>query len=111
MAYWRFLLAWARSSVGRARESHSRGQGFESPRVHHLPSPHHPQYLVKYVPAKRCRLSSEVSLVDGCLTQSLCIRDLPFGLGGDADVGFKCRRTRIGVRATARPLSFRVKQL
>src|SRR5690348_8465411 len=34
MAYWRFLLAWARSSVGRARESHSRGQGFESPRVH-----------------------------------------------------------------------------
>src|SRR5579859_598406 len=27
-------IAWARSSVGRARESHSRGQGFESPRVH-----------------------------------------------------------------------------
>src|SRR5690348_8180947 len=25
---------WARSSAGRARESHSRGQGFESPRVH-----------------------------------------------------------------------------
>src|SRR5262245_16164083 len=27
-------LLWARSSAGRARESHSRGQGFESPRVH-----------------------------------------------------------------------------
>src|SRR5437868_10771667 len=26
--------SWARSSAGRARESHSRGQGFESPRVH-----------------------------------------------------------------------------
>src|SRR6266545_8216256 len=29
---------WARSSAGRARESHSRGQGFESPRVHFLTS-------------------------------------------------------------------------
>src|SRR5260221_3402091 len=29
---------WARSSVGRARESHSRGQGFESPRVHQISS-------------------------------------------------------------------------
>ena len=27
---------WACSSVGRARESHSRGQGFESPRVHQI---------------------------------------------------------------------------
>ena len=27
-------VMWARSSAGRARESHSRGQGFESPRVH-----------------------------------------------------------------------------
>src|SRR5438309_3763001 len=26
---------WARGAVGSARESHSRGQGFESPRVHH----------------------------------------------------------------------------
>src|SRR5439155_15898785 len=28
------VIPWARSSAGRARESHSRGQGFESPRVH-----------------------------------------------------------------------------
>src|SRR5581483_1090510 len=38
--YWRFRLPrakWARSSAGRARESHSRGQGFESPRVHQTP--------------------------------------------------------------------------
>src|SRR5437899_8334220 len=27
------VTLWARSSAGRARESHSRGQGFESPRV------------------------------------------------------------------------------
>ena len=27
---------WVRSSVGRARESHSRGQGFESPRIHQI---------------------------------------------------------------------------
>ena len=61
--------------------------------------------------AKRCGRSSEADHVDGCLTQSLCIRDLPFGLGSDTDVGFKCGRTRIGVRPTARPLSFRVEQL
>src|SRR6267378_2806732 len=30
----REVTLWARSSAGRARESHSRGQGFESPRVH-----------------------------------------------------------------------------
>jgi hypothetical protein len=29
-------LSWARSSVGRALEWHSRGQGFESPRVHQI---------------------------------------------------------------------------
>src|SRR5205809_118746 len=35
------VIPWARSSAGRARESHSRGQGFESPRVHscHLSRP------------------------------------------------------------------------
>jgi hypothetical protein len=36
--YWPFrpniYSMWVRSSVGRARESHSRGQGFESPRIH-----------------------------------------------------------------------------
>src|SRR2546430_3910058 len=30
------VIPWARSSAGRARESHSRGQGFESPRVHQM---------------------------------------------------------------------------
>ena len=29
---------WGRSSVGRARRSQCRGQGFDSPRLHHLPS-------------------------------------------------------------------------
>src|SRR5260370_42159580 len=30
------LLAWGCSSVGRARQSHCRGQGFEPPHLHHV---------------------------------------------------------------------------
>ncbi len=31
-----YLIVWGYSSVGRALEWHSRGQGFESPYLHHV---------------------------------------------------------------------------
>ena len=34
-----FPIPWGRSSVGRALEWHSRGQGFDSPRLHHQETP------------------------------------------------------------------------
>jgi two-component system cell cycle sensor histidine kinase/response regulator CckA len=46
---------WARGAAGSARESHSRGQGFESPRVHqiavflHNADPHNAHGIVKQV--------------------------------------------------------------
>src|SRR5260221_14758248 len=98
LARWSLFLALTRPRVRIARGPY-------------VPSPHRFKNLLEDAPAMCCGRSFEGDHIDGCLTQSLCICDLPFGLGDDADVGFKRDHTRIGVRATARPSSLRVEQL
>ena len=46
--------ARARSSAGRARESHSRGQGFESPRVHQSVQAKNVPQVIREVEGRGC---------------------------------------------------------
>src|SRR5438876_10127621 len=77
------VIPWARSSAGRARESHSRGQGFESPRVHSCPVSGHTGHLLQDIVH---RPASAQRLVVACWVKGESADELSVG-ADDAHVG------------------------
>src|SRR5260370_11285870 len=82
--YWPFGPAmWVCSSDGRALESHSRGQGFESPQIHHCPVSGHRGHLLQDIVH---RPAASETVVVSIWLESERPEELAL-LGDDADVG------------------------
>src|SRR6266851_1317405 len=78
-----YSSTWVRSSIGRALESHSRGKGFESPRIHLCPVSGHRGHLLQDIVHRPA--ASETVVVSICLE---CQRSEKLTVvGHDADVG------------------------
>src|SRR6266851_3551405 len=78
-----YSSTWVRSSIGRALESHSRGKGFESPRIHNCPVSRHRGHLLQDIVDRPA--ASETVVVSIWLESQ---RSEEFTvLGDDADVG------------------------
>src|SRR6266851_5993073 len=78
-----YSSTWVRSSIGRALESHSRGKGFESPRIHQCPVSGHRGHLLQDIVHRPA--ASETVVVSICLE---CQRSEKLTVvGHDADVG------------------------